>query len=144
LNAYADTSFLGSLYLQDIHSARTAGIMRRAPLPLLVTTLTEVELTNALYLQVFRGKLTASQIHAAEALFHNDLANGVFEARALSIAILDKARLLSRKQTPRLGTRSLDVLHVASALVLKAEMLYTFDRIQQRLAESEGLRVISI
>jgi predicted nucleic acid-binding protein len=36
-------------------------------------------------------------------------------------------------------TRSLDVLHVASALVLHAETFYTFDEKQRKLAKAEGL-----
>jgi predicted nucleic acid-binding protein len=143
LSAYADTSFIGSLYLQDANSTKITRMMQGAALPLLLTPLTEVELTNALFLQIFRKTLTAPQIYAAEALFREDLANGVFEMRPLSLAIFDKARLLSRKQTPRMGTRALDVLHVASALVLQAGTLYTFDRNQRKLAEAEGLKVIS-
>lgn len=143
MSAYADTSFIASLYLQDANSAKTARIMQGAALPLLLTPLTEVELTNALYLQIFRKTLTVSQIYAAESLFRDDLASGVFEMKPLSFAMLDKARMLSRKQTPRIGTRALDVLHVACALVLQSDKLYTFDRNQQRLAEAEGLKVIS-
>ena len=41
-----------------------------------------------------------------------------------------------------MGTRTLDVLHVASALVLSATEFYTFDRNQSRLAAMEGLRVL--
>jgi hypothetical protein len=41
----------------------------------------------------------------------------------------------------RLGTRSLDLMHVATALLMKAEMFPSFDRCQRRAAESEGLRI---
>jgi len=41
----------------------------------------------------------------------------------------------------RLGTRTLDVLHFASALVLKADTFYTFDVNQGKLAKAEGLAV---
>jgi hypothetical protein len=41
-----------------------------------------------------------------------------------------------------LGTRTLDVLHVASALVLGATYFYKFDRNQGKLAAAEGLRVL--
>jgi predicted nucleic acid-binding protein len=38
-----------------------------------------------------------------------------------------------------LGTRTLDTLHVACALELKADRFWTFDERQARLAEAVGL-----
>ena len=91
MSAYADTSFLGSLYLQDANAPEAAREMARAKLPLFITPLTEVELTNALSLQVFRGELKATEAHAAEGLFQTDVANRVFEVKPLSPAIIEKA-----------------------------------------------------
>jgi hypothetical protein len=48
---------------------------------------------------------------------------------------------MARRRTPQLGTRTLDVLHVASAVKLQAEMFYTFNRNQEKLARAEGLLV---
>jgi hypothetical protein len=58
LDAYADTSFLYSLYVQQVHSAKAAACMAAAggaPLPL--TTLGRYELFNAIRLSVFRQLL---------------------------------------------------------------------------------------
>ena len=44
-----------------------------------------------------------------------------------------------RQHTPSFGTRSLDVLHVASALELKARLFVTYDQKQSRLAGARGL-----
>ncbi len=41
---------------------------------------------------------------------------------------------------PRLGVRTLDSLHVAAALQLKAEQFWTFDARQAKLAQAEGLK----
>ncbi len=43
---------------------------------------------------------------------------------------------------PALGCRSLDVLHVASALKLGFRNFLTFDRRQQQLAKTAGLRPV--
>jgi len=51
------------------------------------------------------------------------------------------ARRLSRRHTAKVGTRSLDIIHVASALLLRPEVFYSFDERQRRLAETEGLTV---
>jgi hypothetical protein len=49
---------------------------------------------------------------------------------------------LSRKHTAVLGTRSLDLIHVATAIVLGAEQMCSFDRSQWKLALAEGLAMI--
>ncbi|MGH9609315.1 MAG: PIN domain-containing protein [Bryobacteraceae bacterium] len=48
---------------------------------------------------------------------------------------------LARRHAARLGSRTLDALHVASALELKAERFWTFDERQEKLARAEGLKM---
>ena len=45
--------------------------------------------------------------------------------------------------TPTLGTRSLDVLHVACALELKLRHFLTFDTRQRQLAVAAGLKNVT-
>jgi predicted nucleic acid-binding protein len=139
LSAYADTSFLVSLYVLDANSALAAAQMDRAALPISLTTLGEIEITNAFQLRLFRKELDLSKVKAAQNLFREDMANGIFVLRPLTSAVFDEARRLAEKHTRRLGTRSLDVLHIATALVLRAETFYTFDEKQRKLAKAEGL-----
>jgi predicted nucleic acid-binding protein len=141
LSAYADTSFLASLYVLDGNSALAAARMTRAQLPLLLTPLGELELTNAVSLRLFRKELSASQVKAALTLIRNDLQDGVLMVNALTASAFERAKQIARRQTPRLGTRTLDVLHVASALVLQADTFYSFDARQAKLAAAEGLLV---
>ena len=47
---------------------------------------------------------------------------------------------LARRYGPKLGVRTLDSLHVACALGLKADRFWTFDERQAKLAKSEGLK----
>lgn len=51
-----------------------------------------------------------------------------------------QARNLALRFTARLGARSLDVLHVGSALAIGVELFQTFDRVQLRLARAAGLK----
>jgi predicted nucleic acid-binding protein len=141
LSTYADTSFLVSLYVLDGNSARAAARIKSAGLPILLTLFNEVEITSAFYLRLFRKEIDPSQIRAAKSLFLEDIENGIFDIRPLSSAVFDRAKVLAEKHTLRLGTRTLDVLHVASALVLKADTFYTFDLNQGKLAKAEGLVV---
>jgi predicted nucleic acid-binding protein len=141
LSAYADTSFLASLYVLDGNSALAAARMKRAQLPLVITPFGELELTNAVALRLFRKELSASQMKGAHALIRKDLEDGVLMVNALPAKVFERAKQLARRLTPRLGTRTLDVLHVASALVLQVNTFYSFDARQVKLAAAEGLLV---
>ena len=61
-------------------------------------------------------------------------------ARYLSRS-LDRARELSRQTTARLGTRTADLLHVAAALEIEADCLYSFDKQQRKLARAVRLKL---
>jgi predicted nucleic acid-binding protein len=141
LSAYADTSFLFSVYVADLNTAKALPLIRSASFPLLATPLTEFALENAIWQRQFRRELTSAEIKASIGAFRKDLANSLFDMKPFSAETPHKASLISARQTPRLGTWSLDVLHVASAIVLGAEDFYTFDQSQAKLADAEGLVV---
>ena len=62
-------------------------------------------------------------------IFKEDLEEGRYiQADLLWRAALKRAGDLSRMYTPSLGCRSLDVLHVASALELELKNFLTFDQ----------------
>jgi predicted nucleic acid-binding protein len=65
------------------------------------------------------------------------------QADLLWRAALDRAAELSRTFSRKFGTRSLDVIHVASALEMKFRSFVTFDRRQQNLAKAVGLKVVA-
>ena len=54
---------------------------------------------------------------------------------------LEEARRIARLRTVTEGYRSLDILHVAAAVVSEAEEFLTFDERQRKLAQAEGLKV---
>ena len=141
MSGYADTSFLVSLYVLDGNSARAAAEMKHAKLPILLTPFGELELTNAMLLRLFRRELLPSKVKAAQALVRKDIEDGIFLLRPLAGTVYERARQIARRWTPRLGSCTLDVLHVASAVVLQADTFYTFDRSQAKLAKAEGLTV---
>jgi predicted nucleic acid-binding protein len=143
LNAYADTSFLYSLYVQQVHSARAAACMAGAggaPLPL--TTFGRFELVNAIRLSVFRQHLDPQAAAADLQTIEADIGSGILEVMPCDWpAIHAEAERLSAKHTVEGGHRGMDILHVATALTADATDFLTFDRNQARLASAEGLRV---
>jgi predicted nucleic acid-binding protein len=59
-------------------------------------------------------------------------------------AAITRAANLSTAHTERLGARAIDLLHVAGALALESELFLTTDKRQARLANAEGLKVVSV
>ncbi len=108
--------------------------------PLILSSLGELELTNALQLYVFRKQMDESDLRGALAALRADV-----EARALTIhpmrdAMYIEAHRLSMHWSAKLGTRSLDILQVAAATVLEADSFHTFDARQKKLAKAVGLK----
>jgi hypothetical protein len=123
----------------DANSERAAASIQQAKLPIVLTTFGELELANAISLRLFRRELASSKVKATRALVQQDLTNGVLLLSQLTTGIFVRAMKIARQRTPQLGTRTLDILHVASAMELKTDMFYTFDRKQEELARAEGL-----
>jgi len=72
----------------------------------------------------------------------DDLKAGVLVAKADAWdKLIPEAETLATNQTPTLGTRTLDVLHVADARVAGATDFCTFDGKQAKLAQAIGLQV---
>ena len=142
MSAYADTSFLVSLYVFDTNSALAAGRMSRVELPIVSTPFGELEIANAISLRLFRRELNATEAKAAYSLFQKDVEGGVIQIKPIPNTVFEGARQIARRRTPRLGTRTLDVLHVALALQFGAETFYTFDARQAKLAKAEGLATV--
>ncbi|HEY2774756.1 MAG TPA: type II toxin-antitoxin system VapC family toxin [Candidatus Binatia bacterium] len=140
--AYADTGFLCSLYAPDGHSARAVARMKRQDLPLPFTWLHQLEFRNALRLRVFRREITPAERDASLNAMLADLAAGVLAAASPPLAeLMTEAERLSALHSEKLGTRSLDVLHVACGLVLGLPQFLTFDKRQAALARTAGLQI---
>ncbi|MGB2622174.1 MAG: type II toxin-antitoxin system VapC family toxin [Candidatus Acidiferrum sp.] len=139
--AYADTGFLVSLYGQDAHSIAARGMAQGQP-AFLLTPLGEAEFVNALELQVFRKQWTRSQAQTIHNHFLQHQAAAIIRSEPFPVEAWERAVILSRRHGATLGVRTLDVLHVASALVLKPDVFLTFDTRQSKLARTEGLRVL--
>jgi hypothetical protein len=116
--------------------------MARQTLPLPFTWLHQLEFRNALRLRVFRGEITSAQRDASLNAILADLATGVLDRVAPPAGDLaTEAERLSALYSETLGTRTLDILHVADALVLGLPDFLSFDLRQSALARAAGLRV---
>ena len=141
MKIYAESSFLVSLYNPDANSTAALRTMQASTGDVFVTTLGELEVINAFELRVFRKEASRAEVKSVLTNFERDLRDGVFQFRSLLDPIFDRARQLSQQTTAKLGTHAADLLHVAAALELGADYLYSFDRKQRTLAQAVRLKL---
>ena len=140
--AYGDTSFLFSLYGNDANSAQARTIGDALKVPLAFTPLHRHELRNAFRLAVFRKVMTLERCQAVLAEIEADTKTGALVETPVAWAeVYAEAEALSAAHTEALGTRAVDVLHVASAAAFRAKDFYTFDARQKALAIKAGMKV---
>jgi predicted nucleic acid-binding protein len=135
---YADSSFLVSSYIEDAHSPEADRRINEAP-SVWVTPLNRSEVGHAIHQYVFRGTLSLPDARRAWDDFRRDCTQGIWIPINFPERTWETSVDLARRYGPTLGVRTLDSLHVACALELKAEKLWTFDERQARLAEAVGL-----
>jgi predicted nucleic acid-binding protein len=135
---YADSSFVAPVYVLDVHAPEARRRMGFRP-DVWLTPFNRAEFAHTLYQQVFRGRFSAAEAQRAWNNFQQDCARGIWIPVALPEKIWETSILLAERHGPTLGVRTLDSLHVACALELKAERFWTFEDRQARLAEAVGL-----
>jgi predicted nucleic acid-binding protein len=107
-----------------------------------LTSFHELELINAIHLKQFRTEITPDETHLIMSRFEEHEKGGVYYRPQLDwSAILTHAIDLSKKHSASIGSRSLDILHVASALSINADRFLTLDDRQTRLAALAGLKI---
>ena len=144
-SVYVDPSALLKVYLKEPESRAMTAWRSRIGDPLLVTHHGRVELANGIGLAAYRGLITEEVLSAALAALDDDFAQGRYrQADLLWRATLKRAAELSRDHTPPIGCRSLDILHVASAVELDLKYFATFDVRQQQLARIAGLKLMTL
>jgi predicted nucleic acid-binding protein len=138
LTIYADTSFFVSLYVKDVHSVKADRLLGGGERPP-ITPLHIAEWTHAIAQQVFRRQMTIAEADRLHGDFRDDCATRIWQTISVPETALELCADLGRRYGPKLGIRTLDSLHVACALELKAKRFWTFDDRQGKLAKAAGL-----
>lgn len=148
MKSYPDTSFLCALYRLQANSADAAAYFSAMPGSLEVSTLLLYEFRQAVRFQIRLNRHDPGKGYSrAEgtkmlADLKSDLVSGaVITIPAPWQQIHLAAERLSELYTDASGHRSMDILHVATAIELGVKEFLTFDRNQKKLAEAEGLVV---
>ena len=146
--AFPDTSFLCAFYRRQANSAQAAAYFKAMPEALHVSGLLLYEFRQGVRFQVWLHARDKSKGYPqadcdrALADLQTDLDTGaVVMATADWPDVHRLAETISKRHTIAGGHRSLDILHVATALHLGAREFLTFDASQRKLAAAEKLKV---
>jgi predicted nucleic acid-binding protein len=155
MNAYADTSFIVRLLSSEPGSDAAIAefhSLNRPPLPFL--SLHNLEVANAIRQRAFQLRHSVSKRErtgiqrnkeSALARMTRWIQRGWLLEKTLDWELAaESASELSAKHGDRLSARSIDLLHIAFASQLDAEIFLTTDHAQGEIARSEGLAVPEI
>jgi predicted nucleic acid-binding protein len=140
---YVDSGLVTKWYLPEADSTKALALRDQFDPPVVLTRLHRLELANAWRLKDFRGELTAEAVDLATEDMMADIRAGVWHCPAEPLdEIYTRAEALAREHSATIGTRSMDILHVAAAECLRCSHFLTGDRRQARLVEVIGLNLV--
>ena len=142
MNAYFDSAVIAKLYVQESNSAEAVRLVSTDTAPCVLTHWQEIEVRNALRLKFFRREITADELRASLAAFDEDIAAGRWQRPDYALAeVHERAAQLSARHAAEIGCRTLDIYHVAAALIIGTPEFVSLDDRQRELAKREGLKV---
>jgi len=143
LKAYADSSFIIALYLQQQSSAGAIAFLQRHGEPLPFTPWHRLEVRNAIRLAVFYKLIAVPQSKIQLKQMDLDLQDETLLVHTPVdwVAVLSEAEKLGAAHAEDLGCRSGDLFHIAAAVELGFDLFLTFDERQRKAAKAAGLSV---
>lgn len=142
-DSYFDSAIIVKLYVRETTSAEAIRLVGDCEAPYWLTQWQALEVRNAIRLKSFRNEITTAEMAQSIAAFEYDIATGRWQRPVYDLgAIEQKADELSARHSATFGCRTLDIIHVAAAIVIGARQFVTFDARQAAMAKQAGLTVI--
>jgi predicted nucleic acid-binding protein len=142
MDAYFDSGIIVKLYVREATSPDAIRLVGAYVAPYWLTQWQALEVKNAIRLKAFRKEITAVEMNQSIAAFEQDIATGRWQHPVYTAATVEqKADELSASHSATLGCRTLDIIHVAAAVVIGAKEFITFDGRQGAMAKQAGLTV---
>lgn len=138
MDSYLDTSFLLKAYVFEAESDEVLDWMREHRRRLVISPLSDVEVITALNREFARSAVVAMR---AIDSYREDLALGLFRRLEIDAEVFAKAENIAEHESAKYGLRSLDILHLATALRHEVESITTFDIRLRKGAAGMGLKV---
>jgi len=135
--SYLDTSFLIKLYVPEPGTAEAIATSSRLTGRVAISKLTDVEMASALH-----RRLPVGQADIPYQEYLRDRAAGIFQEFVLNDRVFALAGTLAELHAYTFLLRSLDILHLATALHSQATNFGTFDRRLAKAATALGLQVV--
>jgi len=136
---YLDTSAFLKLYFKEHGSEAVQQLIASQRHPLPVWEIQQMEMVNAMRLKVFWKEISLAEAERQISLFKDRRRRGLYYQAEIDRLELSETFERLSLQTVRNGGRTLDILHVACALVLGASHFLTFDAKQRLVARESGL-----
>jgi len=142
MNAYFDSAIIAKLYVQEVNSDDMVRLISTEAPPYAFTHWQEIEVRNALRLKRFRQEITREELQASLTAFDEDITAGLWRRPDYALAeVYERAAQLSANHAAVIGCRTLDIFHVAAALIIGTIHFFSLDERQRELAKREGLTV---
>lgn len=143
MKAYADSSFIVALYVQQQSSVRAIALIERYGKALPFTPWHRLEVRNAIRLAVFQKLIDAAQAKTQLKQLDTDLKEEVLLKHTPIdwTDVLREAEKLGVAYTQTIGCRSADLFHVAAASRAGCDTFFTLDDRQMAMAKAAGLTV---
>ena len=139
---YWDTSALLKLYVSEPDSTYFVNLVSSSSGPLITSEIARIEIYCALSRKQLAGELGKGAADLLSSRFHGDTDSGRIITVPLGADVFAEAIRLTRSTrllSPPLLIRSLDALHVATALVVGAQTAVATDSRLRAVAASAGL-----
>ena len=143
MKAYADSSFIVALYLQQQSSPKAIACLERYGRALPFTPWHRLEVRNAFRLVVWQKVIDSVSAKTQLKQLDTDL-----KEEALLVHetidwtdVLREAEKLGAAHNETIGCRSADLFHVAAARELGCDTFFTFDERQTAMAKAAALTV---
>ncbi len=141
---YVDTSVIVKLYLRETYSREASDLISANNEAIPKTIFHELEFTNAIRLKQFRNEMSNREAGIVFQRFKKHEKENIFYHPQINWSdTLTRSLELSKNHTKPIGSRSLDVIHVASALTMGANRFFTFDEKQSQLASAAGFEIVT-
>ncbi len=85
-------------------------------------------------------RISADEAQKVHRVLQRDRESAYWIEVDLTAGVFERCIQLTQQYATRVGLRTLDTLHIASALELGAERFWTFDERQAKLARAVGLK----
>lgn len=142
-STYIDSSLFVKSFVLEQGSPAAIEMIEAVGEPFLFSHFHEIEIPNAIRLKRFRGEISRAQESLAIRAFEADVRSGRFTRPAYDLGtVFGRAEHLSGRHSGHIGTRSLDLLHVAAALETGCAVFASYDQRQRKCAALSGLEVI--